>query len=195
MKRNLFLIPLILLLINFACQKETGQKSKTTQKTPKKYSFVIKRKVELEDYSSLQAEQRANLKDFFKLLETFQPRSFSLDELIDLSEKDLKLIKIIKTKRMKASMDTAAIKSRMLLTEVYLQKLKYLVNKNKPEKDTTSKTLNSIVNNLNSLLKQMKIYKNSIDEFEGILHHDSIVQHKNELIEGSKSPGKKPARD
>ena len=195
MNRKLFWIPLILLLINFACQKESGQKPKTPQKTPKKYSFVIKRKGELEDYASLQADKRTNAQDFFKLVETFQPRSFSLDELIDLTEKDLKLMPTIKSKRLKPSMDTAAIKSRIVLTEVYLHKLKYLVHKKKPEKDTIAKTVNAIVNNLNSVIRQMKIYNGSTDEFESILHHDSIVQNNKEQLKDIQSPPKKPAKN
>ena len=198
MNRILLFVLGMFLLINFACQKEVKQKQQTTQQTPKKYSFVVNRNIDLIDFSDLKDEKQKKQDNFFKIVESFQAPSFSLDELIDLTDEDLKIIKSVKTKRLKGTMDTASIKSRMVLTEVYLQKLKYLIHQQNPQKDTISRTLNAIVANLNSVLNQMKIYNNSTDEFESILKHDSIAKEQmmmKDSLKMRKSPRVRKERD
>jgi len=181
MNRIGFYLTAISLLILFSCQKEAGNKPKTSEKKPKKYSFVVKRDIGLASIDELKQDKVLASHDFFKIIESFQPESFSLEELIDLTDKDLKLLKKINSTGFHSSLDTASVKSRMVLTEVYLQKLKYLVHKKTPRKDTIAGTLKAIVMNLNNVIKQMKIYNDTTDEFESILKHDSIARQERDF--------------
>jgi len=175
MNRKWLYLSGLFLLINFACQKEIKQTAKDTQKSTKKYSFVVKRNTKLTDYEDIKKLTEKN-PAFIKILESFQPETYSLDELIDLTEKDLKKFKTLKIKKFQNQLDTAAVKSRMVLTEVYINKLNFLIHKKKPQKDSISRTLNAIIVNLNNVLDQMRIYSQDTDEFESILKHDSIAK-------------------
>ncbi len=164
----------ILLLINSACKNEKKSPVKTTQKNNKKNIIFIKRQERLLPIDDIKNEVEKNTA-FVKLIESFDADTYSLDELIDHTQKNLKLFQQLKVRRFKSKIDTAAVKSRLILAEVNTKKLDFLLHKHKPEKDTIAKTFNAIVRSLNSAIQQMKIYNRSYDEFEEILTRDSLL--------------------
>ncbi len=181
MKRISLLFLGILLLINFSCQKETKKELKVTQKNQPKAIVIVKRKLPLLPLTNLNDVIKKNV-DFLKFYETLKPTSYSLDELIDLTTKDLKLFRQMRVRRFKSKIDTAAVKSRLVLTEINLKKLRFLLHRKKIEKDTVEKTLNALVKSLNGTIEQMQLYNQSTDEFENILTHDSLAQIKKDSL-------------
>jgi len=181
MKRISLLFLGILLLINFSCQKETKKELKVTQKKQSKAIVIVKRKLPLLPLTNLNDVIKKNV-DFLKFYETLKPASYSLDELIDLTTKDLKLFRQMRVRRFKSKIDTAAVKSRLILTEINLKKLRFLLHRKKIESDTIEKTLNALVKSLNGTIEQMQLYNQSMDEFETILTHDSLAQIKKDSL-------------
>ncbi len=183
MKRLSLVFLGILLLINSACETQTGVSQETAQKDAKKNIIVIKRTVKPLTLEGLKDATRKN-PGFFKLVESLQPDTYSLEELIDLTEKNLKFFNQLKVRKFKSKIDTAAVKSRLILAEINTKKLDFLIHKKQPQVDTITKTFNAIVRNINSVIEQMRIYNTSYDEFEEILVRDSLAQaHKDSLLD------------
>ncbi len=164
-----------LLLINSSCHKDVKQKVQPVQKTSKKNIQIVKRSIPLQSIDPIKDAVKKN-NNFIKLVESFKPENYSIDELIDLTNKDLKLFKQLKARHFKSKLDTAAVKSRLVLTEINLKKLRFLIHKKQIETDTIQKTLNTVVKNLNAVIDKMKIYNTGYDEFEEILTRDSLAQ-------------------
>jgi len=171
----------ILILINFSCQNETVNDLKKKQEKPKKTLLIIKREITPENTDDIKEIIDRN-KNFIKILESFKQKTYSTDELIDLTNKDLELFLHMRNAHFKSTADTAAVKSRLLLTEISLKKLNFLLHKKKIETDTVQKTFNQIINNLNSVIQKIRLYSQSTDEFESILAHDSIAKIKRDSI-------------
>jgi len=175
MKRLSLVFLGILLLINLACETQTEVSQETAQKDAKKNTIIIKRRVKP---LTLDGLKDATIKNpgFFKIVESLQADTYSLEELIDLVEKDLKFFNQIKVRKFKSKLDTAPVKSRLILAEINTKRLDFLIHKKQPQVDTISKTFNEIVKNINSVIEQMHIYNTSYDEFEEILERDSLSQ-------------------
>jgi hypothetical protein len=169
----------IILLINFGCQKEIKKTSPISQQKNKKNLIVIK-----PDYQVRSIESIGDIADknenFEKLIKSFQSASYTLDELVELTGKDIKYVQQLHNKAFKGKIDTAAVNGRLVLTEVILKKLNFLLKKEKPQTDTIKKTLNALINNLNSVINQIELYGKSYDEFEHILKYDSIEKSNND---------------
>ena len=116
------------------------------------------------------------------MYESFKPQTYSVDELIDLSTKNLQLIKSVQSRHFKSKADTAAVKSRLILTEINIKKLHFLLQKPERNKDTIEKTLNAIIINLNDVIDKIQVYSQSTDEFESILAHDSLAKIRKDSI-------------
>ena len=183
MKRFGSLLLLILFMLVFACQ-ETKKKVVTVKKQPKKVE-IIKRTLSLKPLDDVKDILKTN-ENFIKLYESFLPDSYSIDELIDLTKNDLDILKQLKMKRFKTKIDTAPVKSRLVLTEINIKKLNFLLHKKKIEPDTIRKTLDAITRDLNITLSKIKLYNQSVDEFEDILVKDSLVQAKKDSMTDDK---------
>jgi len=181
MKRLYSLFLGILLLINFNCQNESAKNLEITKDVPKKNLEIIKRNVPLEQSDDIKDIVKKN-ENFIKLIESFKPKTYSIDELIDLTTKDLKIFNSIRARHFKSKADTAAVKSRLLLVEINLKRLNFLLNKDKINTDTIQKTFNEIVLNLNRVVQKIRLYSNAPDEFESILAHDSMAQIKRDSL-------------
>ena len=164
----------ILLLINFACQKEIKKTSISSQQKDKKNLVVIKPENKILSFEKIRDVIKKN-ENFENLIKSFQVNTFTLDELSELTEKDLKYVRQLHQKAFKGKTDTAAISSRLILTEINLKKLDFLLHKQKPQTDTIKKTVDAIISNLNSVIQQVKLYAQSDDEFENILKRDSLI--------------------
>jgi len=171
----------MLLLISFGCENETKKDLKTAQKKTVNTLVVVKRKKNLLPTDQIKDAVKKN-EQILKIYESFTPKTYSLEELRDLVEKDLKIFEQTRNRPFKTKVDTAAVKSRLILTEVNLKKLNFLLHKNQPPIDTIEKTLNAIVDNLNGVTQQIKLYSSSTDEFEDILVKDSILQAKKDSV-------------
>ncbi len=181
MKRIASIFLGILLLISFSCKNETKKELKNSQKKPSKNLVVVKRKKQLLPTKEIKDAVKKN-EQILKIYESFSPETYSIDELIDIVEKDLKIFKQTKGRPFRTKIDTAAVKSRLILTEINLKKLDFLLHKKQPSIDTIEKTLNAIISNLNGVTQQIKLYSSSTDEFEDILVKDSILQAKKDSL-------------
>ncbi len=169
------------LLINSACQNEPEKDLKPVQKNNQKTIQIVKRHIPVNSTETLKDVLKKN-QNFNKIVESFKPETYSIDQLIDLTEKDLKLFKQMKARRFKSKIDTAPVKSRLILTEINLKRLNFLIHKKKIETDTIEKTLNTLVQNLNTVIDKMHLYNDSYDEFEEILARDSLVQARKDSL-------------
>ncbi len=181
MKRIASIFLGILLLISFSCKNETKKELKNSQKKPSKNLVVVKRKKQLLPTKEIKDAVKKN-EQILKIYESFSPETYSIDELIDIVEKDLKIFKQTKGRPFRTKIDTAAVKSRLILTEINLKKLDFLLHQKQPSIDTIEKTLNAIISNLNGVTQQIKLYSSSTDEFEDILVKDSILQAKKDSL-------------
>jgi len=182
MKTRISLILSIFLLISFSCQSEIKKKVKDVPKKQPKNIQIIKRNIPVLPVESVKNAVK-NDQNFIKLVKSFQPETFSKDELIDLIQRDLKYFKLIHARKFKSKIDTAAVKSRLVLTEINLKRLHFLLQKPKVPSDTIEKTLNTVVQNLNEVIQKIAVYDKSVDEFESILKLDSITRQKQDSIQ------------
>jgi len=171
----------IFLLINFGCQNKPTKVLKKTKKNNPKSLHIIKRNIPLKNVDDIKDIVKKN-ENFIKLVESFAPETYSTDELIDLTEKDLKMFKSIQYRHFNSKADTAAVRSRLILAEINLKKLNFLLHKKKIAPDTLQKTFNEIVKNLNSVITKIKLYSDAPDEFESILAHDSMMKIKRDSL-------------
>jgi len=181
MKRFISLFLGIFLLIVFGCRNETEKKLPVAQKKQAKNIEIIKRSVQLKSIEPIKKEVKLN-PNFSKFYESLKPDTYSIDELVDLTQKDLKLFKELRIRRFNSKIDTPAVKSRLVLTETNLKRLNFLLHKKRIETDTIRKTLDELTRNLNATIDKISLYNQSIDEFENILVKDSLMQaHKDSL--------------
>ena len=181
MKRFISLFLGIFLLIVFGCRNETEKKLPVAQKKQAKNIEIIKRSVQLKSIEPIKKVVKLN-PNFSKFYESLKPDTYSIDELVDLTQKDLKIFKELRIRRFNSKIDTPAVKSRLVLTEVNLKRLNFLLHKKKIETDTIRKTLDELTRNLNATIDKISLYNQSIDEFENILVKDSLMQaHKDSL--------------
>ena len=94
MKRLYNLFPVIFILLSLSCQ-ENKKKPVVVPKKQQKKIDVIKRTESLKPLADIK-ELLKNNKEFIKLYESLKPDSYSIDELIDLTDNDIKLLKKIK---------------------------------------------------------------------------------------------------
>ncbi len=181
MKRFVSLFLGIFLLIVFGCRNETEKKLPVAQKKQAKNIEIIKRTERLKSIEPIQKVAKLN-PNFVKFYESLTPDTYSIDELVDLTQKDLKLFKELRIRRFNSKIDTPAVKSRLVLTETNLKRLNFLLHKKRIETDTIRKTLDELTRNLNATIDKIRLYNQSIDEFETILVKDSLMQaHKDSL--------------
>ena len=181
MKRFISLFLGIFLLIVFGCRNETEKKLPVAQKKQAKNIEIIKRSVQLKSIEPIKKVVKLN-PNFSKFYESLKPDTYSIDELVDLTQKDLKIFKELRIRRFNSKIDTPAVKSRLVLTETNLKRLNFLLHKKRIETDTIRKTLDELTRNLNATIDKISLYNQSIDEFENILVKDSLMQaHKDSL--------------
>ncbi|HFX18109.1 MAG TPA: hypothetical protein ENK64_03095 [Flavobacteriales bacterium] len=181
MKGSLHLFLGILLLLNWHCQTDLKRATDKTEKPKTKNIQIIKSSVVLKDYNDIKDIVKKN-NYFIQILESFKPETYSTEELIDLTDKDLKLYQQMKARRFKSKIDTAPVKSRLILSEINLKKLNFLLHKKMIEPDTVQKILDAIILDLNNVIDKIKLYNQSYDEFKDILAHDSIVAQKKDTL-------------
>ena len=184
MKRFTSLFLVLLLMSIFGCHETKKKKTVVQKKQPKKVE-IIKRTVTLAPIDDLKDVVKAN-ENFIKLYESFNPDSYSVDELIDMTKNNLKIFKQLKIRRFKSQIDTPSVKSRLVLTEINIKKLDFLLHKKQIEPDTIRKTLDEITRDINATLSKIRLYNQSIDEFENILVKDSLVQAKKDSMTDDK---------
>ena len=175
----------IFLLIIFGCRNETENKLSVVEKKQTKNIEIIKRSEQLKSIEPIKKVLKLN-PNFIKFHESLKPDTYSIDELVDLTQKDLKLFKELKVRRFNSKIDTPAVKSRLVLTEVNLKRLNFLLHKKKIETDTIRKTLDELTRNLNATIDKINLYNQSVDEFETILVKDSLVQAHKDSIQARK---------
>ena len=185
MKRFINLFLGIFLLIVFGCRNETEKKLPVAQKKQAKNIEIIKRSVQLKSIEPINKVAKLN-PNFIKFYESLKPDTYSIDELVDLTQKDLKLFKELRIRRFNSKIDTPAVKSRLVLTEINLKRLNFLLHKKRIETDTIRKTLDELTRNLNATIDKISLYNQSIDEFENILVKDSLLQARKDSIQTRK---------
>jgi len=185
MKRFISLFLGIFLLIVFGCRNETEKKLPVAQKKQAKNIEIIKRSVQLKSIEPINKVAKLN-PNFIKFYESLKPDTYSIDELVDLTQKDLKLFKELRIRRFNSKIDTPAVKSRLVLTEINLKRLNFLLHKKRIETDTIRKTLDELTRNLNATIDKISLYNQSIDEFENILVKDSLLQARKDSIQTRK---------
>jgi len=169
MKKTYFYVLSLFILFGFSCQKEV-------KKNPVKSEKITKnnyRLINLDSQIIIPAETQRIIeknKNLNLLLKSLNKKTYSIDELKDLVKQDLRYIKSISQSRK----DTAAIKSRILVSEINLKKLNFLLQKKNIKTDTIQKTLHAIIYNLQSVVQQISIYKDNTDEFDEIMKLDSL---------------------
>jgi len=182
MKRYRVLFLGIFLLIIFGCRNKTGNNLSVVEKKQEKNIEIIKRTESLKSIDPVKKVVKLN-PNFVKFYESLKPDAYSIDELVDLTQKDLKLFKELRIRRFNSKIDTPAVKSRLVLTEINLKRLNFLLHKKKIETDTIRKTLDALTRNVNATIDKINLYNQSIDEFETILVKDSLMQlHKDSFI-------------
>jgi len=183
MKRITVYLLGIFLLTNFSCERENKQKINITQPKEKKNIIVINRTDSIRMDANLKNSLTKN-KSFIKLIEGFNEKTYSYEQLIDLTKKNINLFRQIKTQSFNSKIDTAAVKSRLILAEINTKKLDYLLHQKNIDYDTVYNTFHTIIRNLNSVIQQMNNYISSEDEFKEILMLDSLSQkYKDSLIQ------------
>ncbi len=185
MKRFTALFLIIFLLIIFSCRNETKKNLPAVEKKQEKNIEIIKRTESLKAIDPVKDVVKEN-STFLKLYESLKQDTYSIDELVDLTEKDLELFKKMKINYFKSKIDTPAVKSRLLLTEINLKRLDFLLHKKKIETDTIRKTLDEITRNLNATVDKIRLYHQSVDEFQNILTKDSLMQAKKDSMTSDK---------
>ncbi len=173
------------LLIVFSCRNKTEKKLPVAQKKQEKNIEIIKRSEQLKSIEPINKVAKLN-PNFIKFYESLKPDTYSIDELVDLTQKDLKLFKELRFRRFNSKIDTPAVKSRLVLTEINLKRLNFLLHKKKIETDTIRKTLDELTRNLNTTIEKISLYNQSIDEFENILVKDSLVQARKDSMQKHK---------
>ena len=171
----------IFLLIILSCRTENGKKNEIVQKKEQNISFVINRKIPYA-YTDAMAEKFKKNKDFVTLLQSFEKESYSKDALIDLVHQDSKLFKTIAQRRTGSVLDTLAVKSRMTLAHIQLNKLGFLLQKKTAKQDTVQRTFTALVQSINNVINQINLFDAPVDEFKDILLHDSIAQVKRDSL-------------
>ncbi len=185
MKRFTALFLIMFLLIIFSCRNETKKNLPAVEKKQEKNIEIIKRTESLKAIDPVKDVVKEN-STFLKLYESLKQDTYSIDELVDLTEKDLELFKKMKINYLKSKIDTPAVKSRLLLTEINLKRLDFLLHKKKIETDTIRKTLDEITRNLNATVDKIRLYHQSVDEFQNILTKDSLMQAKKDSMTSDK---------
>ena len=182
MKNNFFILLSLYIITFVSCNQQDTEQISIKPKKEIKTIFIIQRgKI---DKKSVPAGLLKENKNFKNLISTFNETQYSVEQLKDKTHQSLKFIRPLTFKRKKSILDTSAIKSRFVLTEIHIKKLDYQLNKHKINKDSLEKTLGNIVLDINRIIHLIPIYKDNTDEFEAILKHDSINKNR----ENSKHP-------
>ncbi|GEM_PF-3085318 len=146
--------------------------SKNVKKDKMKYDFYIDKKEKLGSTAEIDAFIKSN-KNFVSLLNSFNQDKYLVEELKDIAEQDLKHINAIIQSKLSKEIDTEAVRSRIVLTKISLKRLLFLLNKKEINRDTIQHTYDYLVKNMNAIIKQMKIYARSKDEFDEIINLSS----------------------
>ncbi len=181
MKKIGYYIIGVFILISSSCKEETKNNLTNTQKNKKKEQIIIKNNNTINSTKDITELINKN-KNFDHLFHSFSKKEFSIEELIDIVKQDLSYVKDIRQMPKSKQIDTATVKSRLLLTEINLKKMQFLLHKKTPDKDSIEKTLNTIVSNMNSTINQLTIYNYSFDEFSAILAIDSVQKAKHDSL-------------
>lgn len=194
MKRITVYLLGIFLLTNFSCERENKQKINITQPKEKKNIIVINRTDSIRMDANLKNSLTKN-KSFIKLIESFDEKAYSYEQLIDLTKKNINLFRQIRTQSFNSKIDTAAVKSRLIIAEINTKKLDYLLHQKNIDYDSVYNTFHTIIRNLNSVIQQMNNYISSEDEFKEILMLDSLSQkYRDSLIQKNTTQTKIPKR-
>lgn len=177
MKKINFYVLSLFILFSFSCQKEVKKNTVKSEKITKNTYQLIKMDSQIIIPAETQKIIKKN-KNLNLLLNSFNKEVYSIDQLKDLVKQNLNYTKSIN----QSSRDTAAIKSRMLVTEINLKRLNFLLQKKKIQTDTIKKTLNAIVQNLQSVVQQFDIYRNNTNEFDEIMKLDSLPADQKDSI-------------
>jgi len=191
MKKIGYYIIVLFLLTGLSCKNNNDNKLKNSQKNKKITQITINNNTHIDAITDIEKVISKN-KNFKHLFRSFSKKSFSVEELIDIVKQDLSYIKEIRQSPKNKRIDTATVKSRLLLTEINLKKMQFLLHKKTPNKDTLENTLKAIVNNMNSTIQQIRIYNFSFDEFSEILAIDSIQKVKHDSLQKLLQKNAKP---
>jgi len=182
MKKIGYYIIGLFILTGLSCENKNDNNLKNPQKNKKITSITINNNTSVDSTNDISKLISKN-KNFDNLFRSLQKKTFSVEELIDIVKQDLNYIKEIRQSPKNKRIDTATVKSRLLLTEINLKKMQFLLHKKPPQKDTIEKTLKAIINNMNSTINQIRIYNYNFDEFSEILAIDSIQKAKHDSLQ------------
>ncbi len=182
MKFFKILYTILLIFSIVTCKQETTKNNQKPLETKKKQeTFYQKAKlIKIEALDSLMKKE----KNLQKLIRNLQDSIYTLELLKDRIPQNISYIHPLTFIKTHTVLDTAAIRSRFVLTEVHLRKINYLINKPKVDKDSIEKTLDQVITDINNIVKHIELYQNTNDEFKDILNYDSI-KHDTENIGNS----------
>ncbi len=171
MNRWIYIISIIISIFSCDTPKENQLNSPNKNSKQEQPVFIVKKRLKSSNILDSLMIKEKNLQKF---IHNLRDSIYTLELLKDRTTQNISNVHPLTFIKTNSILDTAAIRSRFVLTEVHLKKLDFLINKKKIEKDTVEKTLNQIVSDVNHIIDQMEIYQNHTDEFEEILKYDSI---------------------
>ncbi len=172
MKKILIGVILVLLSIFTSCQQTKSKKINKNDAKETKIIFLIQK--EKISKKNIPVDLLNKNKNFNNLINNFNNDKYSVEQLKDKTKQNLKYIHTLTFKTKKSVLDSTALKSRFVLTEIELKRLNFLLNQKNINIDTIEKTVNQVVIDLNKIINLIAVYKDNTDEFEEILSIDSI---------------------
>ena len=170
---NVFLGLGIFYFFFLSCDSKKTRPVRKNSSQPKKEIF-IKQSHRIKKSPLLDSIIKVN-KNFKNLVQNFEDSIYTLDLLKDKTKQNMSYIHPLILRRRQSLLDTPAIKSRLVLTNVHIKKLNYLLNKKNINLDSINRTLNRIILDLNNVIDIAEKYNHKKDEFLEILQYDSIM--------------------
>ncbi len=185
MKLNGTLLFMIGLIFFLSCEEgsEVYKREKNIKKKSEIFKIYLNQKIKKTALTDSLAKKNKNFK---KLIDNFTDTVYTIELLRDKTKQNMSYIHPLTLRRKQSLLDTPAVKSRLVLTRMHINKLNYLINNDNLEKDTIEKTFNSIVKDINNLIYVAEKYRRKKDEFKEILEYDSIMKDTTRKLDKNK---------
>ncbi len=184
MKINVFIFLGIWIFLFMSCNTHNVRQKKEKPQ-PADRPLYIKLHTKIYQTTLLDSLTKNN-KNLKNLVQNFKDSIYSIELLKDKTKQNMSYIRPLTLMRRQSILDTPAVKSRLILTNMHIKKLNYLINKKTLDKDSIEKTLNRIVFDLNNVLLIAQKYNHNKDEFLEILQYDSIMHDSLKLLDTAK---------
>ena len=171
MIKRIYFLSFIILIFSCRHNKENPIATQKKKNEPESSLFFVSNKLKQSKILDSLMQKEKNLQ---KLIHNLQDSTYTIELLKDRTVQNISNVHPLTFIKTHSVLDTAAIRSRFVLTEVHLKKLNYLINKKNTKKDTIEKILNQIIADINHITEQIQIYQQKTDEFEEILKYNSI---------------------